>query len=343
MSRILVVEDNPAIRDLLVTLLSCEGYHVEAAADGDAAVTIVDTRPVDLVLCDVVLPGRNGFDVCQHIKSSAATRLIPVVLVTGLAEVENRVRGIEAGADDFLTKPFEQVELLARVRSLLRVKSYTDALESAEIVLRALARTTEARDPYTQGHCTRLGVFGTALARAFGMSEDQVHAVELAGTVHDIGKIAIPDSILLKPGPLTPEERTTMERHPLVGEELCQPIRSFRQALPIIRHHHERLDGTGYPDGIGNGELPMTARVLQVVDVFDAITTDRPYKRAQPMHVAIAELRAEAARGWWDVDVVETFAGLLVSRPELSRLVGAADPVLIPPPATPLSVGPPAP
>lgn len=323
MAKILVVEDNQAIQTLLSTLLGLEGYDVESVGDGEAALALLGEHPVDLVLCDIMLPGRSGLEVCKHVKSNEATQLTPVVLLTGLADLDHRVKGIDAGADDFLTKPFEQVELLARVRSLLRVKACTDALESAETVLCALAQSIEARDPYTQGHCDRLALFGGALARAVGMDTASVGAVQLAGTVHDIGKIALPDSILLKRGALTSEERAVMQEHPVTGETICRPLRSFRLVLPIIRHHHERLDGSGYPDGIAGDSIPLTARVLQVVDVFDALTTERPYKQAQPLHRALGVLREEADRGWWDRQVVEEFSALLASRLDLRDLVGA--------------------
>jgi putative two-component system response regulator len=192
----------------------------------------------------------DGFEVCRRLKSNSATRLVPIVLVTALSAVEDRVRGLEAGADDFLIKPVDRTELLARVRSLLSLKAFTDELEQAETVLFSLAQSIEGKDPYTEGHCQRLSDYSAYLAERMGLPLEQITALRRAGIVHDIGKIAVPDAILLKPAKLTPEEFQAMQQHPLVGERICGPLKSFRLVLPIIRHHHEKLDGTGYPDGL---------------------------------------------------------------------------------------------
>ena len=320
MARVLLIEDDPQVRGLLEAMLRFEGLEVSAFGDGEGGLQALEGEPPDLVLLDVVLPGVDGFEVCRRLKEHPETRLTPVVLLTGLADVDNRVRGIEAGADDFLTKPFERVELLARVRSLLRLKAYTDELDRAESVLCALARSIEARDPCTQGHCERLSTYGAALGEAAGLGDAEIKALVRAGVVHDVGKIAVPDSILLKPTRLTDDEWLVMRQHPLTGEEICRPIKSFRLVLPIIRHHHEKQDGTGYPDGLRGDQVPMTARVLQVVDVFDALTTERPYKAAKATPEAMAILREEVARGWWDGELVELFGGMLERGPALSRL-----------------------
>ena len=219
------------------------------------------------------MPERNGFDVCREVKSSPDTRLIPVVLVTASTAVADRIEGIECGADDFLSKPVNREELLARVRSLLRLKQFTDELENAETVLFSLALSIEAKDPYTEGHCDRLSQYSVVLAERLDLPNDLRIALRRAGTVHDIGKVAVPEHVLLKPGPLTPEEWKVMKQHPVVGERICAPLKSFRHVLPVIRSHHEKLDGSGYPDGLKGDEIPLTARVLQVVDIYDALTT----------------------------------------------------------------------
>ncbi len=308
---ILVADDDPEVLATLSELLIGAGYRVIAAEDGRRALDAFRQNTIDLVLLDVVMPYADGFTVCSHIKSEVETRLLPVVLITGQNNREDRLRGIESGADDFLSKPVGREELLARVRSLLRIKHYTDELENAETVLCSLALSIEAKDPYTQGHCDRLSVFSVALADALGMPEPLRVALRRAGIVHDIGKVAVPDDILLKPGPLTPEERRIMEQHPVVGARICSPLRSFRLVHPIIRHHHERMDGSGYPDGLKGEQIPRTARVLQVVDIYDALTTDRPYRRGLPPGAAVEELRKEAQRGWRDSEVVEAWARLL--------------------------------
>ncbi len=313
--RVVIAEDDPDTLAALGRLLVAERFEVLTATDGEAALELVRERDPDLVLCDVLMPERDGFDVCAAIKDDPDTRLVPVVLITGLGDREDRIRGIEAGADDFLTKPFERVELLARVRSLLRLKSYTDELERAETVLFALARSIEAKDPYTEGHCERLALYASDLGRYLGLPEDQILALRRAGTLHDIGKVAVPDTILLKPGPLSPEEQAVMREHTVVGERICASLRSLQLVLPIIRHHHERLDGTGYPDALAGEEIPYTARVLQVVDVYDALSTDRPYRKAQSPARALSILQDEADRGWWDPIVVTAFTNMVRDQP----------------------------
>ncbi len=312
-STILLADDNADVRTALEYMLRARGYHVVAVEDGDAAVAALATHAVDLVLLDVLMPGRSGFAVCRHIKSHSETRLIPVILITGLANPESRVEGIESGADDFISKPLNRDELLARVRSLLNVKRFTDELESAESVLFMLARSIEAKDTYTEGHCDRLSRYSSALAARLALPEDQQIALRRAGIVHDIGKVSVPEHILLKPGPLSPDERAIMEAHPVVGERICAPLKSFRMVLPIIRHHHEHHDGTGYPDKLRGDQIPITARILQIVDVFDALTTNRPYRAALPMEKAFAILREECRRGWWDLRLVNELEEMLQS------------------------------
>ena len=267
-------------------------------------------RP-DLILLDIVMPGMDGFEVCRHIKATPETRLTPVVLITGLTATEDRIMGINAGADDFLSKPIDLNELLARTRSLLRLKQYTDELENAEAVLFSLAHSIEARDPYTHGHCERLAEMSARMGERLGVPEEQIKALRRAGVVHDIGKVAVPDSILLKPGPLTADETKVMQKHPVVGERICAPLKTFRLVLPIIRHHHEKHDGTGYPDGLQGEEIPLTARILQLSDVYDALTTDRPYKVAFTPEVALDLMEEEAERGWWDRELFEAFREMI--------------------------------
>lgn len=308
---ILVADDDPHNRNLLSDLLSAQGFEVVTAPDGDRALEALQHRHISMVLLDVLMPRRTGFAVCQVIKSEPQTRLIPVVLVTGLTNKEDRIEGIECGADDFLSKPFHKEELLARVRSLLRLKHFTDELENAETVLFSLALGIESKDPYTGGHCDRLSKYSVALGERLGLPEEQLVALRRAGVVHDIGKLAVPEWILLKPGPLTPEERQVMQQHPAAGERICAPLRSFRHVLPIIRHHHERMDGSGYPDGLRGDKIPLTARILQTVDVYDALATDRPYRKALASHEAFRTMREEVRRGWWDGVLVDEFEALV--------------------------------
>jgi putative two-component system response regulator len=270
---------------------------------------------VDLALLDVMMPLRSGFSVCRAVKSRPETCLVPVVLITGLSNAGDRIRGIEAGADDFLNKPVNNEELLARVRSLVRLKRFTDELENAETVLCTLARSIEAKDPYTEGHCDRLSRYTVSLGEKIGLSEEQRVALRRGGIVHDIGKVAVPEFVLLKPGPLDTAERKIMEEHPIAGERICAPLKSFRHVLPIIRSHHEKQDGTGYPDHLKGGEIPLTARVLQTVDIYDSLTTDRPYRKALSEEKALEIMREEARRGWWDAKLVDALQGLLQESP----------------------------
>jgi putative two-component system response regulator len=309
--KILVADDQEANRDLLVEILSEEGFEVAIAFDGaDALDQFTHTAP-DLVLLDIMMPHLSGVEVCEAIKSNPESRLTPVVLVTSLSAVEDRVAGINAGADDFLTRPVDRSELLARVRSLLSLKAYTDELERAEAVIFALARSIEGKDAATEGHCERLSDYATRLAGNLGLPDDQITALRRAGIVHDVGKVAIPDAILLKPGPLTPEEWRVMKEHPIVGERICQPLKAFRLVLPIIRHHHEKLDGSGYPDQLHGEMIPLGARILQIVDVYDALTTKRPYKPALSSTEALAVMELEINKGWWDRNIFAEFRALL--------------------------------
>jgi putative two-component system response regulator len=265
----------------------------------------------DLVLLDVMMPHLNGFAACEQIKANPDTYLIPVILITALSGRQDRIEGIKVGADDFLSRPVDRTELLARVRSLLKLKQRTDELERAESVLFSLARSIEGKDPYTHGHCERLADYSVRLGEHLALSEDQLIALRRAGVVHDVGKIAVPDAILLKPGALTADEWKLIKEHPVVGERICAPLKSFRFVLPIIRHHHEKFDGSGYPDGLRGEAIPVTARVLQIVDVYDALTTDRPYKKAFSITDALQTMKQEVAKGWWDPHIFDQFERLV--------------------------------
>ncbi len=305
--RIVVADDESANVDLLARWLSRDGHQVFRASDGEEAMAIVAARQPDLVLLDVMMPRRTGFDVCRAIKLDAATRLIPVVLITALQNTEDRIRGIEAGADDFLTKPINLLELQARVRSLLRLKRHTDDLDSAESVIFSLALTIEARDAHTDGHCQRLSTYASALGGELRLPGDDLLALRTGGVLHDIGKVGVPDAILLKAGKLTAAEFEIMKQHTVIGDRLCGALRSLKRVRPIVRHHHERLDGSGYPDRLHGDDIPLLAQIIGVVDVFDALVTARPYKPAMPIDQACRELEAEVARGWKRADLVGTF------------------------------------
>jgi len=299
-----------ANRKLVASILTRDGYLLEFADDGRAALDRVARDQPDLVLMDVMMPHVNGFDACQALKRNPATRLVPVVLVTALQNSEDRIRGLDAGADDFISKPFNAHELRARVRSLIRIKRYTDDLDTAESVIVSLALTIEARDRYTEGHCQRLAAYASALGRYIGLSDEDVAALARGGFLHDIGKVGIPDAILLKTERLTRSEYDVMKQHTIIGDRLCGELRSLRRVRPIVRHHHERLDGSGYPDGLRGDAIPLLAQVTAIVDVFDALATRRPYKDAVPAEQAYEELASEAARGLHRRDLVDALVFL---------------------------------
>ncbi|MBI4379670.1 MAG: response regulator [candidate division NC10 bacterium] len=309
--RLLIVDDHAQNVELLTALMEAEGYEVISAADGLEALAHVAAIPPDLILLDIMMPKLDGYAVCRQLKANPETRLVPVVLLTALDAEDARILGIEVGADDFLAKPFSQAELKARVRSLLKLKTFTDELEHAGTMLLTLGRTVEAKDPYTQGHCERLAAYSDGLGRVLGLPPDDLTALDLGGALHDLGKIGIPDAILLKPAGLNEAEWVIMRQHPVIGERICLPLQSLKRVLPIIRHHHERWDGGGYPDGLSGQAIPMTARIMQVADIFDALTTERPYKPALSQAAALAALRDEVARGWRDPAVVEPFIDLM--------------------------------
>jgi putative two-component system response regulator len=308
---ILVVDDQAPNREFLQDTLIDDGFKVITAANGADALSVLDESQIDLVLLDVMMPGKCGFEVCHEIKSNPLTSLTPVVFVTALSDKESRIKSINAGADDLLTVPVDRIELLARVRSLLRLKLRTDELERAESVLFTLARIIEGRDPSTHGHCERISSLCVGLGEYMGLKAEQLTALKIAGVVHDIGKICIPDAVLLKPGPLSSEEWSLMREHPAVGERICAQLKSFRLVLPIIRHHHEKRDGSGYPDRLRGDDIPITARILQVVDVYDALKSVRPYKCAMSTSDAIRTMREEVEKGWWDPCVLDGFQHLL--------------------------------
>src|SRR5258707_1000252 len=291
--RVLIADDDSGCRNLICELIEVEGMDVVTAIDGQQAVVEFDRLHPDIVLLDVQMPGLDGFSACRYIKRNPATRLVPVIFMTGLSELDDRLRGIEAGADDFLTKPISPPELVARVRSLLSLKHFTDDLERAETVLLTLARSIEEKDAYTQGHCERLSRMSVLLGEKIGLSVEQLSALRRGGIVHDIGKVAVPDSILLKPARLTPEEMQIVKEHPVAGERICAPLRSFRLVLPIIRHHHEKLDGSGYPDGLKGEQIPLPVRILSTVDIYDALTTNRPYRKAMSPKQAFFQMHEE--------------------------------------------------
>ena len=304
---VLVVDDEPAISRLLRTVLEADGHQVVVAADGEQALDrVAEARP-DLIILDLDMPQMGGFEVCRRLKAAPDTRLLPVLVLTGTGAADARLRAWELGADEFLSKPFQTLEVAARCRSLLRQKELVDALDSAESVVFALARAIEVKSPYTHGHTVRVTRFALALAGRLGFGEADLENLRRGAVLHDIGKISTPDAVLDKPGRLTPAEYEVVRRHPADGARIVEPLRSARGVVPLIRWHHERLDGTGYPDGLSGDAIPPLVRVLAVADVYDALASDRPYRPAMSHEECRAVMTADAAGGGLDPELVRVF------------------------------------
>ncbi len=305
---ILIVDDIELNRRLLKAMLKTAAYRILEAARPSTALAILEREKVDLVVVDLVMPEMSGPEFCHLLKSERRTQLIPILMMTSVQGTENEVAGIESGADEFLIKPLQPAVARTRIRAMLRNKALTDSLEEAETILFALAQAVERRDKYTGMHCERLTTYSLALGQALGLPRQEQLALYRGSYLHDIGKIGIPDGILFKRGLLTDEEWQTMRLHTIRGEDICKPMKTLAPVLPIIRSHHERWDGSGYPDGLRGEEIPLLARILQVADIYDALTTARPYKPAFSHQHAIEIMIEEARRGWRDPELVPLFA-----------------------------------
>jgi putative two-component system response regulator len=302
-------------------MLKTAAYRILEAARPSAAIEILEREKVDLVVVDLVMPEMSGPEFCHLLKSERRTQLIPILMTTSVQGTENEVASLESGADEFLIKPLQPAVARTRIRAMLRNKALTDSLEEAETILFALAQAVERRDKYTGMHCERLTTYSLALGQALGLPRQEQLALYRGSYLHDIGKIGIPDGILFKRGLLTDEEWQTMRLHTIRGEEICKPMKTLAPVLPIIRSHHERWDGSGYPDGLAGEAIPLLARILQVADIYDALTTARPYKPAFSHQHAIEIMVEEARRGWRDPELVPLFAEVSQHAPK----VGSGD------------------
>jgi putative two-component system response regulator len=312
---ILVVDSAEINRRLLKAIFKTTPYKILEAHRASEATAMLESEKIDLVILDMMLPEMSGPELCRWMKARRSTQLVPVLMITNLQGVENEIVGISSGADEFLIKPLHPAVVRTRVRAMLRNKSLIDSLDEAETILLALAQTVEHRDKYTGKHCERLAVASVMLGEALGLPSPDLTALYRGGYLHDIGKIGIPDAILFKQGALTSEEWEVMRGHPIHGEEICRPMRSLAPVLPIIRSHHERWDGSGYPDGLAGEDIPLLARILQVADIYDALTTQRPYKAALTSEVAVAVMEEEVRRGWRDPELVPLFASTIQTNP----------------------------
>lgn len=303
---IMVVDDNREAGAALAALLELDRHTVDHMLDGRTALSAIECRQPDLIILDVQLPDMDGYAVCAALKRSPITWQIPIIMVTVEGQRASRLQGLEAGADDYLQKPVDMQELEVRIRSLLRNKRRNDQLEQAEAVIFALARTVEAKDAYTEGHLQRLALYSVAIGERLGLSSDAMLALRYGALLHDVGKVGVDELIIRKGGPLTPAEYRVMQQHTLIGERIVQPLRMAAAVSPIVRHHHERWDGRGYPDGLAREAIPLGARIVAVADAFDAMTTTRPYNRVFSVAEAAERLRAGAGL-YWDPTVVAIF------------------------------------
>ncbi|HEU0141840.1 MAG TPA: HD domain-containing phosphohydrolase, partial [Bryobacteraceae bacterium] len=292
-SCILIVDNQEINRRVLRGILKSSRYRILEATSAEDALAVLEREKVDLIIVDFVLPQISGPDLCRRLKSNRKTQFIPIVILTSVQGVENEINGMVSGADEFLTQPLHGDVVRTRIRAMLRNKAAVDSLEEAESILFALAQTIEHRDSYTAGHCQRLAAYSSAIGIAMGLPRTSIIALHRGGYLHDIGKIGVPDSILYKQGPLTAEEWEIMRTHTIRGEQICLAMKTLAPVLPIIRHHHEKYDGSGYPDGLRGKEIPLLARILQVSDIYDALTTARPYKPAFSSARAMAILEEE--------------------------------------------------
>ena len=302
---VFIIDDDPQIRSLLRKLLESAGYSVREFDASVPALESIRRDPVDLVFLDLDLPDFSGHYVLEEVRSDPGTRLLPIIMLTGHGGRDDKIRATREGVSDFLTKPFSPEELLPRVRSLVMMKHFADEHEHAERVILTLARTIDARDPYTAGHSGRVAEYADRVGQRMGLDPASRIEMRRGALFHDLGKIVIPDHILHKPGALTAEERRVVEQHPVVGQELLAPMRTMRKTLPVVYSHHEKLDGSGYPDGLSGSDIPVPVRIVTVSDVFDALTTERAYRGALKQETAYEILYEGVRKGWWDGEIME--------------------------------------
>ena len=315
--RVLVVDDMETNRQLIINSLQPSRYIVAEAVDGKGALDMLARQQFDVVVLDVMLPDMDGFEICRTIRCNPDWHLLPVIMLTVLDSPDSLVRGMEAGATDYISKSFNSVELTAKVAAAAEKKRTTDRLDDTESVLFALARMVEAKDETTGNHCDRLSYMAMVFGQQLGLDYDDLDALRRGGILHDIGKLGIPDSILFKQGALDAGEWRLMRQHSEIGASLCSPLRTMRKTRDIVRHHHERWDGSGYPYGLKGEEIPFLARIFQIVDVYDALASERPYKTAWPPQKVIAVMEEETGKGLWDPELMARFMDIVRSRPEL--------------------------
>jgi putative two-component system response regulator len=307
-----VIAGNGLRTGVLSEFLAQEGFAVTCVSDGWAAVDVLRLGFADVAMLDLDLPGLGGAEACRLSKQDEGTRLLPIVLlVPDCGSPDQRLEWIEAGADWIVSLPVNLRELIAKLHVLVRQKRYANDFEHAASVMTALSTVLEARDRYTEGHCHRMANHAAMLGRRIGLSGDEIHVLRRGGFLHDIGMLAVPETVLLKPSGLDAGERTLVQSHTVIGESLIANLRSLQPVRSIVRHHHERRDGSGYPDGLRGDEIPLTAQIVGIVDTFEAMTSPRPYQRTASAREALTVLHWQAKKGWHRKDLFEEFARII--------------------------------
>jgi len=309
--KVLVVDDNETNVELICMHLKPFPYQIQKAYDGDQALHMIQENPPDLILLDLMMPRVSGYEVCEKVKSNPKTALIPIIVITALRELEDKIKAMEFGADDFLIKPFNKLELTTRIKSLLRLKQLYDEMDHTENMVFALVEALEAKDIYTRGHSERVAKYSVILAQEMGLNNHEVEIIKKGSLLHDIGKIGVKDAVLNKVEKLTQEEIAHIRTHPSRGYEICKNLKSFEPYLPCIRWHHERMDGKGLPDGLVGNEIPISARVCSITDAFDAMTSNRPYRKGISPIQAANIFEREMNSGQWDTEIIKIFVNLI--------------------------------
>ncbi|CAN5753232.1 response regulator [soil metagenome] len=322
---VLIIEDEPTQRALLSRVVEREGYRVIGLADGETGLRAIAEHSPQLVLLDLNLPRMDGFEICRQLRADPLTATLPVIVITAHTALDDMVMALDAGADDFLAKPVQQVELLARMRSAMRLRHAITSLERANQIVAALANAVEAKDLALVHHCRWLAHHAARVGVNVGLRGEELEAVAYGALLHDVGKIGVPEHLLRKDGPLSDDEWRLMRRHPEIGERICSPLSASRAFAPIIRHHHEHFDGRGYPDRLRGDQIPLGARIVAIADAYEAMVHGRPYQPAQT-HARVAHEINRLRGAQFDPDLVPIFLD------ELERdTAGVAPLVALPP------------
>jgi len=308
---VLIVDDNKVNVELIKAQLKPYNYTIQVAYDGEEALEKIEKKNPDIVLLDLMMPKISGYEVCRAIKQNKATQFLPVIVITALQELDDKLKAIELGADDFLVKPFNKLELTTRIKSLLHMKSLHDELENSENILFSLVQALEAKDVYTRGHSERVATLATDIAKNMNVPSKEIDIIQKGGLLHDIGKIGVKEDVLLKPGRLTDEEMKHVQTHTKIGYDICAHLKSLEESLPCIRSHHERIDGNGYPDGLKGEQIPLRGQIMAVADAFDSMTTDRPYRKGMEKETVVKIFEDEIDSGQWNPEIVRVLLDMI--------------------------------